>query len=439
MLLVRDLKDRFDEGELVDLYKDDLDVHSVASLLKQYFRELPESIIPFASYQEFMNIAMRFQGSSKLDEVEELRNAMAALPQDNYNVLKFLCSFLDLVAQKTDVNKMSAENLARVFGPNIIRHPQMDDNPEVFMLTTADISEQLAYMLINYHDKIFTIEFDSGRKSANVAVDDLLRMDSVEISSTLLPPISQQSETTLKDLSTINFEQRADRRARTFHNTTFDEAMADQQELESSGDKNESVNKNYSMPRSELFTKEGKPIPPMRKKQLRKKTSPDLDHIRSNDSVSSDNSEYSEYSSDGVSKEFGVHRNSLRNSIGSGVNEPNTQLIELQQKLDTKVAEYNSLLNKYENLNASKAKADSRVRDLNEERRKMQERYESHIKTLEARHKQQLDEAYKKLDNEKTSRAEAVQKIMDLQKLLQNYQMTFGDITDRLPPLYHAS
>mgnify|MGYP002153693809 FL=1 len=436
MLLVRDLKDRFDEGEQVDLEKDEVDVHSVASLLKQFFRELPESLIPYNCYQNFMNIAMRFQGCKnntlKLEEVDGLRNAMTSLPQDNYNVMKYLCSFLNLVSQKTNINKMSVANLGRVFGPNIIRHPQMDDNPEVFMLTTADLSEQLAYMLINYHETIFTMEFDSGRKSVNVAVDDLLGMNNEDMPE-LMVPMSQQTSSSINDLNKIIIDQAADRRARTFHESAIDDAMADRSNQDSTnGRSRNSVDRGYQRS-TPMFSADGKPIPPLRRKQIR--TKPEINHTQSNDSMSSDNSENSMETS---SRDHGSFRNSLRNSRNS-VNEPNTQVLELQQKLDTKTAEFNNLQAKFDNLNASKTKADSRVKNLNEERQKLQDTYEEHISTLESRHKQQMSDICKKLDNEKASRAEALDRIMELQKSLQTYQMTFGDVKSKLPPLYHQS
>lgn len=425
MLLVRDLKDRFDEGEMVDLDKDEIDVHSVASLLKQYFRELPESIIPYSSYQEFMNIAMRFQGTknslNKLEEVEELRKSMASQPPDNYNVLKFLCSFLNLVSQKTAVNKMTVENLARVFGPNIIRHPHMGDNPEVFMLTTADISEQLAYMLINYHDKIFTIEFDSGRKSANVAVDDLLKMDSEEHTQ---PTLAEQRCSAMTDLSSIILDQKADRRGRTFNGMFIGKAMEEKNKQESTDPAYRTEEVARSNPSN--WSYEGKPIPPIRKKNLRKKPNQDMDFADRDESISS---------MDGSFKESNC--SSQRSSLRDSVNEPNTQVLELQQKLDTVTAEYNSLLAKFEALNASKLKADSHVKSLNEERQRMQDSYDAHIKQVEARHKEQMNEICKKLDQERNSCADALQRIMELQKTLENYQMKFGDI--QLPPLYQTS
>uniref|UniRef100_A0A8C0HCT0 Rho GTPase activating protein 22 n=1 Tax=Chelonoidis abingdonii TaxID=106734 RepID=A0A8C0HCT0_CHEAB len=51
--LVKDLQDSFDCGEK-PLFDSNTDVHTVASLLKLYLRELPEPVIPFAKYEDFL-------------------------------------------------------------------------------------------------------------------------------------------------------------------------------------------------------------------------------------------------------------------------------------------------------------------------------------------------------------------------------------------------
>ncbi|XP_045213906.1 rho GTPase-activating protein 24-like isoform X2 [Mercenaria mercenaria] len=446
MLLVRDLKDRFDEGETVNLDIEEIDVHSVASLLKQFLRELPECLIPYKFYQQFMNIAMKFQGTkcdnNRMEQVNSLRAGMAELPQDNYNALKYLCNFLHKVADKTAVNKMSAQNLARVFGPNIIRHPQMEDNPEMFMLTTSDISEQLAYMMINYDEKIFTIEFDTGRKSAHVAVDDLLRLDSVSSDSGILQPETQNGGTGVQDLSNIRFEHPRDRRARSFKgDLVVHTELANHFTLDLTSPTEPTVTSPHSAdhspttPHSAVFSNQptlsfdadGKPIPPIRRKYTRKHK--DVSAQKSNESNSSEGS--SENSIDGAGENF-----PQSNAVTSSSSEPNTAMLELQQKLETLTADYNSLKMRYINLNASKSKADESVKKLSAENSKIQSRYDEHIKKLEAKHKSQIEDLCKKLDDEKTGRTDAVQKIVELQKTIHNYQMHYGDIKDKLPPLY---
>ena len=41
------------------------------------------------------------------------------LPRENFITLKFLMNFLNTVASHSDVNKMTFQNLAVVFGPNL--------------------------------------------------------------------------------------------------------------------------------------------------------------------------------------------------------------------------------------------------------------------------------------------------------------------------------
>uniref|UniRef100_A0A6I8Q4R6 Rho GTPase-activating protein 22 n=1 Tax=Xenopus tropicalis TaxID=8364 RepID=A0A6I8Q4R6_XENTR len=51
--LVKELQDTFDSGGKPTFDKS-TDVHTVASLLKLYLRELPEPVIPFSRYQDFL-------------------------------------------------------------------------------------------------------------------------------------------------------------------------------------------------------------------------------------------------------------------------------------------------------------------------------------------------------------------------------------------------
>lgn len=50
------------------------DVHTVASLLKLYLRELPEPVIPFCKYEDFLSCAQHLA-----KDEEEVRNDSLAL------------------------------------------------------------------------------------------------------------------------------------------------------------------------------------------------------------------------------------------------------------------------------------------------------------------------------------------------------------------------
>ncbi|XP_061048455.1 rho GTPase-activating protein 24 isoform X4 [Eubalaena glacialis] len=148
--LVKELQDAFDCGEKPS-FDSNTDVHTVASLLKLYLRELPEPVIPYAKYEDFLSCAKLL---SKEEEagVKELAKQVKSLPVVNYNLLKYICRFLDEVQSYSGINKMSVQNLATVFGPNILR-PKVED-PLTIMEGTV-VVQQLMSMMISKHDRLF--------------------------------------------------------------------------------------------------------------------------------------------------------------------------------------------------------------------------------------------------------------------------------------------
>ncbi|KFV18390.1 Rho GTPase-activating protein 22, partial [Tauraco erythrolophus] len=150
--LVKDLQDSFDCGEK-PLFDSNTDVHTVASLLKLYLRELPEPVIPFAKYEDFLScgqLLSKDEGEGTQELVKQVKN----LPQANYNLLKYICKFLDEVQAHSSINKMSVQNLATVFGPNILR-PEMED--PVTMMKGTSLVQHLMTVLISEQGRIFAV------------------------------------------------------------------------------------------------------------------------------------------------------------------------------------------------------------------------------------------------------------------------------------------
>ncbi|KAG8454370.1 hypothetical protein GDO86_000843 [Hymenochirus boettgeri] len=153
--LVKELQEAFDCGEK-PIFDSNTDVHTVASLLKLYLRELPEPVVPYAKYEDFLSCAKQL---SKEEEsgVEELVKQVKILPTVNYNLLKYICRFLDEVQSYSGVNKMSVQNLATVFGPNILR-PKVED-PMTIMEGTV-VVQQLMAIMISEHEILFPKDSD---------------------------------------------------------------------------------------------------------------------------------------------------------------------------------------------------------------------------------------------------------------------------------------
>ncbi|NXA81959.1 RHG24 protein, partial [Thryothorus ludovicianus] len=153
--LVKELQDAFDCGEKPS-FDSNTDVHTVASLLKLYLRELPEPVVPYAKYEDFLSCAKML---SKEEEtgLKELVKQVKSLPAVNYNLLKYICRFLDEVQSYSGINKMSVQNLATVFGPNILR-PKVED-PLTIMEGTV-VVQQLMSVMISKHEELFPKDID---------------------------------------------------------------------------------------------------------------------------------------------------------------------------------------------------------------------------------------------------------------------------------------
>ncbi|KAM4624404.1 rho GTPase-activating protein 22 [Polymixia lowei] len=158
--LVKDLQEAFDCGDK-PLFDSNTDVHTVASLLKLYLRELPEPVIPFAKYEDFLTCA-QLLAKDEEEGVQELGKQVSTLPLPNYNLLKYICKFLDEVQSHSNENKMSVQNLATVFGPNILR-PKMED--PVAIMEGTSLVQHLMSVLIREHNRLY-----SGRDQEGMTV-----------------------------------------------------------------------------------------------------------------------------------------------------------------------------------------------------------------------------------------------------------------------------
>ncbi|XP_029704545.1 rho GTPase-activating protein 22-like [Takifugu rubripes] len=148
--LVEELKDAFDSGERPS-FDGNTDVHTVASLLKLYLRQLPEPLVPFSRYQEFLFCAQKLLSERTLG-LGELRNLLCELPFANFNLLNFICQFLYEVQSFSSSNRMSIQILATVFGPNILRAKAED--PQSTM-GGATLIQVLMLELIREHESLF--------------------------------------------------------------------------------------------------------------------------------------------------------------------------------------------------------------------------------------------------------------------------------------------
>ncbi|XP_036904096.1 rho GTPase-activating protein 25 isoform X2 [Sturnira hondurensis] len=148
--LVKQLRDAFDAGERPSFDRD-TDVHTVASLLKLYLRDLPEPVVPWSQYEGFL-LCGRLMNADEAKAQQELMKQLSILPRDNYSLLSYVCRFLHEIQLNCAVNKMSVDNLATVIGVNLIRSKVED--PAVIMRGTPQI-QRVMTMMIRDHEVLF--------------------------------------------------------------------------------------------------------------------------------------------------------------------------------------------------------------------------------------------------------------------------------------------
>ncbi|KFD67278.1 hypothetical protein M514_05064, partial [Trichuris suis] len=125
------------------------DVNVVSSLLKAFFRKLPDPLLTSNLYRHFIE-ANRIE-SPEL-RLKTLRDLVRKLPRHNYETLRYLMHHLNRVVAHSAINKMEAKNLALMFGPSLVR-PSGENM--VAMVTHMSDQCKIVESLIVYCDWIF--------------------------------------------------------------------------------------------------------------------------------------------------------------------------------------------------------------------------------------------------------------------------------------------
>lgn len=115
---VRRMKLSLDAGLFnVPLPSDYKDMHVVASVLKSYLRELPEPLLTYRLYENFILASRQPSEQARLNSLWE---AIHLLPDANFQNLRYLIKFLSTLTQNQTTNKMTPSNLAIVIAPNLL-------------------------------------------------------------------------------------------------------------------------------------------------------------------------------------------------------------------------------------------------------------------------------------------------------------------------------
>lgn len=97
-------------------FKNEYHVIDIANVLKSFFRDLPEPILPPGNIQESMLRCLL----CKDNIIDALLMTCLLLPPLTLNTLSYFMQFLQTVSLHSKENKMTIENLAIIFTPGIM-------------------------------------------------------------------------------------------------------------------------------------------------------------------------------------------------------------------------------------------------------------------------------------------------------------------------------
>ncbi|KAM3965597.1 unconventional myosin-IXb [Aphomia sociella] len=148
---VRELRRLLDERpaegvERLDAYA----VHVRASVLKSFFRELPEPLLTFDLYDDFILAA---EISDPQERVSTIFTILKKLPKPNFDLVERLIFHLARVALGESHNRMGPNALAIVFAPCILRTHKVQPAQD----SLHDIARQTAAIEAILQDKMRTV------------------------------------------------------------------------------------------------------------------------------------------------------------------------------------------------------------------------------------------------------------------------------------------
>ncbi|KAG2364600.1 Rho GTPase activation protein [Suillus spraguei] len=129
---MRDLQAAFETppryGKSLDWKNEHFTTHDVASVFRRYLTQMPEPVIPHDMYHEFREVLGK-KPFNHDEVIATYKRLIQRMPRANQYLLLYVLDLLSVFARKSDKNLMTATNLAVIFRPGLISHPNHEMSP----------------------------------------------------------------------------------------------------------------------------------------------------------------------------------------------------------------------------------------------------------------------------------------------------------------------
>ncbi|XP_045566987.1 rho GTPase-activating protein 12 isoform X6 [Salmo salar] len=124
------------------------DIHVTTGALKMLFRELPEPLFTYDSFNDFINA---IKCSDYKHRVNLIKDLIKHLPKPNHDTMQCLFKHLRRVIDHGEANRMTTQSVAIVFGPTLLRPETETGNIAVHMV----YQNQIVELILLEYENIF--------------------------------------------------------------------------------------------------------------------------------------------------------------------------------------------------------------------------------------------------------------------------------------------
>ncbi|ORZ00026.1 Rho GTPase activation protein [Lobosporangium transversale] len=110
-------------------------IHDASNVFRRYLNHLPDPVIPLEFYERFRDVHRNL--TDEEEQIAAYQELISKLPPPHSCLLMYLLDLLALFAYHSEDNLMDSKNLASVFQPGVISHPNHAMSPGEYMTSAA--------------------------------------------------------------------------------------------------------------------------------------------------------------------------------------------------------------------------------------------------------------------------------------------------------------
>eukprot|EP01121_Diplochlamys_sp_Union-15-3_P015586 TRINITY_DN518_c0_g1_i1.p1 TRINITY_DN518_c0_g1~~TRINITY_DN518_c0_g1_i1.p1 ORF type:complete len:453 (-),score=78.66 TRINITY_DN518_c0_g1_i1:52-1410(-) len=137
------------DAALIGGISPNVDINTVAELLKKVLREMPEPLFTFHLHTQFIKAA----GLENLEQrIDQTRNLFMQLHPLTRNTICYLFPFLITVCEHHEKNLMGKDNIATIFGASLMRSKEKD-----ILESLSDKTDSVIMMFLEHFNEITSL------------------------------------------------------------------------------------------------------------------------------------------------------------------------------------------------------------------------------------------------------------------------------------------